>query len=76
VHVGDEEALVRASAVVEALLPKDAKGRARPAARFRSQAARAARRLGGVYHAERFWLFLPSGDGLPEAQHPMEMAEA
>ena len=29
----------------------------------------------GVYHAERFWLFLPSGDGLPEVQHPLERAE-
>jgi hypothetical protein len=76
VHVGDEEALQRASAIVEALLPKDGKGRARPAQRFRRQAAAAAKRLGGVYHAERFWLFLPSGEGLPEAQHPMEMAEA
>jgi hypothetical protein len=31
--------------------------------------------MGGVYHAERFWLFLPSGDGLPEVQHPLERAE-
>ena len=76
VHVGDEEALQRATAIVEALLPKDGKGRARPAEQFRRRAAAAAKRLGGVYHAERFWLFLPSGEGLPEAQHPMEMTEA
>ena len=76
VHVGDEEALERASAIVEALLPKDSRGRARSAERFRRLAALAAKRLGGVYHAERFWLFLPSGDGLPEAQHPLELTEA
>ena len=28
----------------------------------------------GVYHAERLWLFLPSSDGLPEVQHPLELA--
>jgi hypothetical protein len=75
VHLGDEEALGRASAVVEALLPRDAKGRARAAEQFRKRAAIEAKKLGGVYHAERLWLFLPSGEGLPEAQHP-EMAEA
>jgi hypothetical protein len=76
VHVADEDALRRASAVVEALLPRDRQGRARPAQEFLRAAAVAAKRLGGVYHAERFWLFLPSGDGLPEAQHPAELAEA
>jgi hypothetical protein len=28
-----------------------------------------------VYHAERLWLFLPSGDGLPEVQHPLDLEE-
>ncbi len=76
VHVGDEEAQTRARALAVALLPKDSKGRPRAAQRFNARAAAAAKRLGGLYHAERFWLFLPSGDGLPEVQHPLEMAEA
>lgn len=76
IHVGDEEAMRRASAIVDALLPRDAKGRPWAAEQFRQRAAAAARSLGGVYHAERFWLFLPSGDGLPEMQHPSELAEA
>ena len=74
VHVGDEEALRRASAVVGALLPKDAKGRGRAAEIFLQRSTAAAKKLGGVYHAERFWLFLPSGDGLPEVQQ-LEAAE-
>ena len=36
---------------------------------------RAAKALGAPYHAERLWLFLPAGDGLPEARHPLEGAE-
>jgi LmbE family N-acetylglucosaminyl deacetylase len=75
VHVGDEEAQARARSVADALLPKDRKGRPRAAQRFRARSAVAAKRLGGVYHAERFWLFLPSGEGLPEVQHPLEIAE-
>jgi hypothetical protein len=75
VHVGDEDALQRAATVVLSLLPRDAKGRARAAELFLQRATLAAKKLGGVYHAERFWLFLPSGDGLPEVQEP-EMAEA
>lgn len=75
VHVGDEEAQRRATAVALSLLPKDAKGRARAAELFVQRATLAAKKLGGVYHAERFWLFLPSGDGLPEVQQ-LEMAEA
>jgi LmbE family N-acetylglucosaminyl deacetylase len=75
VYTADEEARDRAQAVVAALLPKDAKGRPRAARRFDACAAAAAKKLGGVYHAERFWLFLPSGDGVPEVRHPMEMAE-
>jgi hypothetical protein len=76
VHVGDEEARARAQAVAHVLLPRDRKGRPRAAQRFNARAASAAKRLGGVYHAERYWLFLPSGDGLPEVQHPLEIAEA
>ncbi|HSD28333.1 MAG TPA: hypothetical protein VLL75_13615 [Vicinamibacteria bacterium] len=76
VYTADEEARDRARAVAAALLPKDAKGRPRAARRFDVCAAAAAKKLGGVYHAERFWLFLPSGDGVPEVRHPMEMAES
>ena len=60
---------------VNVLLPNDEKGRPRAARRFDACAAIAARKLGGVYHAERFWLFLPSGEGVPEIRHPMEMTE-
>jgi LmbE family N-acetylglucosaminyl deacetylase len=76
VHVADEDARARAAAVAFALLPKDRRGRPRSAERFNALAAAAAKRLGGVYHAERLWLFLPSGDGLPEVQHPLEASEA
>jgi LmbE family N-acetylglucosaminyl deacetylase len=72
VHVGDEDARARAQAVAQALLPKDGKGRSRSAQRFNTRATALAKRLGGVYHAERFWLFLPAHDGLPEIQHPLE----
>jgi hypothetical protein len=64
----------RARATAEALLPRDAHGRRRAAQRFNARAAAGSKKLGGVYHAERFWLLLPSGDGLPEMQHPMELA--
>ena len=73
VHLADEEAMRRARAIVEALLPTDRRGRPRGAERFNARAAAAAKRLGGVYHAERLWLFLPSGDGLPEIQHPLDL---
>jgi LmbE family N-acetylglucosaminyl deacetylase len=76
VHVADADAQARAEAIVDLLLPKDRRGRPRAARRFNARAAATARKLGGVYHAERFWLFLPSGDGLPEVQHPLERAEA
>jgi LmbE family N-acetylglucosaminyl deacetylase len=72
VHVADDEAMRRACAIAETLLPSDRRGRPRGAERFNARAAVAARKLGGVYHAERFWLFLPSGDGLPEVQHPLD----
>jgi LmbE family N-acetylglucosaminyl deacetylase len=75
VYSADEEARDRARAVAAALLPSDDKGRPRAARRFDACAAAAAKKLGGVYHAERFWLFLPSGEGVPEIRHPMEMSE-
>ena len=75
VHVADADAQARAQAIVDLLLPRDRKGRPRAAKQFNAGAAAAAKNLGGLYHAERFWLFLPSGDGLPEVQHPLERAE-
>ena len=75
VHVADGDAQARAQGIVDLLLPRDGKGRPRAARRFNARADAAAKSLGGVYHAERFWLFLPSGDGLPETQHPLERAE-
>jgi LmbE family N-acetylglucosaminyl deacetylase len=75
VYTADEDARDRARVVAESLLPKDEKGRPRAAGRFNACAAAAAKKMGGVYHAERFWLFLPSGEGVPEVRHPMEMTE-
>ena len=72
VHRADEVALARAQAAVEPLLPVDRKGRRRAAQRFHVRAALLARQLGGDPHAERLWLLLPSHDGLPEVQHPLE----
>jgi hypothetical protein len=72
VHVADEDARARAQAAAHAVLPKDRKGRSRAAERFNARANAAAKKLDGVYHAERFWLVLPSSDGLPEIQHPLE----
>jgi hypothetical protein len=72
VHSGGEDARTRAQAVALALLPKDAKGRSRSAQRFNARAAALTKTLGGVYHSERLWLFLPAHDGLPEVQHPLE----
>jgi len=74
VHLADEDARARAQAAAHLLLPKDRKGRSRAAERFNARASAAAKKLGGVYHAERFWLVLPSSDGLPEIQHPLEAA--
>jgi hypothetical protein len=74
VHVADEDARARAQAAAHAVLPKDRKGRSRAAERFNARANAAAKKLDGVYHAERFWLVLPSSDGLPEIQHPLEAA--
>ena len=74
-HMGDESTQDRAEGIALALLPKDDRGQPRAAQRFNARALALSKALGGVYHAERFWLFLPSGDGLPEVQHPLEMAE-
>jgi hypothetical protein len=67
VHMGDEGARAHAEQIALAVLPRDAKGRPRAAQRFNARAAALSKALGGVYHAERFWLFLPSGDGLPRS---------
>ncbi len=72
--MGDEEAAARARAVAELILPRDAKLRSRAARRFNARVVAASRRLGGVYHAERLWLFLPLRDGLAETQHPVELS--
>jgi LmbE family N-acetylglucosaminyl deacetylase len=74
-HMADEEAANRARAVAEVLMPRDARLRPRAAQRFNARAARAARKLGGIYHAERLWLFLPSNDSLAETQHPLDLAQ-
>jgi LmbE family N-acetylglucosaminyl deacetylase len=74
VHSADEDGMLRARAVAERVLPTDRRGRAKAARVFNARAAAAAKKLGGVYHSERLWLFLPSGDGLPEVQHPLERA--
>ncbi len=68
----DEETASLASEVAEAVLPRDKKGRPRAARRFSSRADVAAKKMGAVYHAERVWLFLPSGDGLAEIHHPLD----
>jgi hypothetical protein len=75
VHAGDEEARSLAREVAELVLPRDRKGRPRAARRFGARADKAARNLGAPYHAEKLWLFLPSGEGLAEVRHPLESAE-
>jgi hypothetical protein len=72
VCAADEEALVLGRSLSESLLPADRKGRPRGARRFNKYAAKAAKALGAAYHAERLWLFLPSGEGLAEVRHPLE----
>jgi hypothetical protein len=74
VHAADEDAMLRARAAAVLVLPKDKRGRPTAARVFNARASAATKKLGGVYHAERLWLFLPSGDGLPEVQHPLERA--
>ena len=75
VHMADDSTQARAEGIALAVLPRDGKGRPRAAQRFNARAAALSKTLGGVYYAERFWLFLPSGDGLPEIQHPLEMTD-
>ena len=73
VCAADEEARSLGCEISELLLPADRKGRRRRARRFNARADKAASALGGVYHAERLWLFLPSGgEGLPEVHHPLD----
>jgi hypothetical protein len=72
VHRADEGAREHAQAAAERLLPVDPKGRRRAAQRWSARASALAKELGGAPHAERLWLFLPSHDGLPEIQHPLE----
>jgi LmbE family N-acetylglucosaminyl deacetylase len=69
VHAGDDEARSLAREVAELVLPRDRKGRPRAARRFSARADKAARKLGAPYLAEKLWLFLPSGEGLPEMRH-------
>jgi len=75
VLAADEEARNLAREVAESLLPRDRKGRPRSAERFSARAERMARGLGAPYHAERLWLFLPSGDGIPELRHPLDSGD-
>ncbi|HXK11044.1 MAG TPA: hypothetical protein VMT70_15455 [Vicinamibacteria bacterium] len=75
VHMADDSTQARAETIAVDVLPKDGRGRPRGAQRFNARAVALSKALGGVYYAERFWLFLPSGDGLPEIQHPLEMSE-
>jgi hypothetical protein len=75
-HSADEETRDRVRAAVEAVLPRDRRGQARAARRFHALASAAARRFGAAYHAERLWLLLPSGEGLPELRHPLEAPES
>jgi hypothetical protein len=68
VHVGDEDARSPragrgAGAAAEG---RQAGARARRSASM-ARATALAKTLGGVYHAERLWLFLPAHDGLPRS---------
>lgn len=74
-HAADEETRQLAREVAEMLLPRDRKGRPRAGRRFNRRADLAARALGAVYHAERLWLLLPSGEGLHEMRHPLDAGE-
>ncbi len=75
VCAADEEAGALGRDLSEALLPVDRRGRPRSARRFNARAAKAAKALGAVYHAERLWLFLPSGEGLADLRHPLESGD-
>jgi len=75
VHSADEETRVLAREIARELLAKDRKGRPRAGDRFNRRADEATRALGAVYHAERVWLFLPSGEGLHEVRHPLDAGD-
>lgn len=74
VHLGDEQGLRAVREAARRLLPRDAKGRPRRADKFEKRLRAAAKRLGSLYYAERAWLFLPSGEGIPENQHLLDLA--
>jgi hypothetical protein len=76
VYTADEKARDRTRAIAAALLPKNAKNHPRAARRFDACAAAAAKKLNKIYHTERLWLFLPSGDKVPEVRHPIEITES
>jgi hypothetical protein len=74
-HAADEETRQLAREIAEMLLPRDRRGRPRAGRRFNKRADAAAKALGAVYHAERLWLLLPSGEGLHEMRHPLDVGE-
>ena len=75
VQAADEETRQLARDVACELLPRDPRGRPRAGRRFNKRADAVAKALGAAYHAERVWLFLPSGDGLHEVRHPLDAAD-
>jgi hypothetical protein len=72
VVTADEEARDLGREAARLILPTDRKGRPRSAERFSARADAAAKSLGGVYHAERLWLVLPSSEPLPGLGHPLD----
>jgi hypothetical protein len=75
VHSTDEETRELARDIACQLLVRDRKGRPRGGRRFNKRASQATKTLGAVYHAERVWLFLPSGEGLHEIRHPLDSGD-
>ena len=75
VHAADAPALAAAHEALLALLPPDARGRARKARRFEALSAAYTRRLGAAGHAERFWLLLPSPHGAEEVALPTAVGQ-
>jgi hypothetical protein len=75
VHAADAPALAAAHEALLALLPPDARGRARKARRFETLSAAYTRRLGAAGHAERFWLLLPSLHGAEEVVLPTAVGQ-
>lgn len=74
-HSADEDTRQIAREIACALLAHDRKGRPRGGQRFNRRVDQATKSLGAVYHAERVWLFLPSGDGLHEIRHPLDSGD-